>query len=339
MEQFRKFSLALIPILLLSALIALPAVSNADPDRFDPATALYIVETKADVKDLPDMIDMTSTGKIIAILVKGPGLVIKDKEIIGPYASMTRDCIGIAVDEQVSVTVKNCQIDGFTLGIYYYASSGKILNNDLFDYGKNGITVNMPSSDGSVNIKGNTVTGRGPIGPGDWAQNGIQIGYGAKANVMDNIVSNHGYTGEDWAASGILVFEADDSMIKGNTITDNEVGIAIETWGWYLPSASKNRVVKNIITAPNMEGSVGVSILAASWVYSTSDAMADNNKVVNNVIEDQEEGVYVGIYDVEEEFDSSADNNKVIRNKFKNVDTAIINDGTATKIHANVVYL
>ena len=63
MEQFRKFSIALIPILLLTALITLPAVSNADPDRFDPTTALYIVETKADVKNLPDIIDMTSTGK------------------------------------------------------------------------------------------------------------------------------------------------------------------------------------------------------------------------------------------------------------------------------------
>lgn len=349
MEKMKKISLVFIPMLLLSVSILLPAVSNADPDRFVSTTALYIVETQTDVDNLPDTIDVTSTGKIIAILVKGSGLAIEDKSIIGPYGSMTGDCIGIAVDGQLDTTVKNCEIDGFTLGIYYYASSGKIIHNDIFDYGKNGITSNMPSSDGgAVNIFWNTVTGRSPLPLGDWAQNGIQIGWGAKGNVKFNTVEDHWYIAPDWTATGILIFEADDCIVQGNTLTDNQWGIAIETWAWYPPyheSASGNKVVKNTITVPNEatlgKGLYGVSVLSVAWSGNTEDdPIADNNKAVNNVIQDQEVGILVGTSDDDtgDDYDPSADNNKVIRNKFTDVDTDISNTGTETKIHANVIY-
>ncbi|MFC1505449.1 nitrous oxide reductase family maturation protein NosD [Thermoproteota archaeon] len=324
MEKMKKISLVLIPILILTAIVALPSVSAST--RFDAYTKLYTVETQAEVDALPSTIDATGDG--IAILVKGSGLMIEGFTISGA----SEHCI--AVDEQSDVTVRDCTLTGSLVGIYYYGSSGMISQNTVTEYGKNGITANLPSGDGgSVNIFGNTVTGRGQIGLGDYAQNGIQIGYGAIGVVRDNQVSDNWYTAADWAACGILIFEADDCMIQRNELTDNQAGVCIEAWGWYLPSASENRVVKNTIE----DGQVGVSVHTFAWSYSGSDPMADNNKVVNNVIKDQDDvGVSIGAFDTSDTYDPSADNNKVIHNKFTNVDPEIDDGGTETKVHANV---
>ena len=55
-----------------------------------------------------------------------------------------------------------------------------------------------------MTISNNTVTGEGPV---DYiAQNGIQLGYGAKATVTGNTVTGNAYTGANGASSGgILV--------------------------------------------------------------------------------------------------------------------------------------
>jgi hypothetical protein len=121
-------------------------------------------------------------------------------------------------------------------------------------------------------------------------------------------------------------------MVHGNVLENNQVGIDVETWCWYLPSASENRVVKNEIRS----GQVGVSVAAFAWEYSTGDSFADNNKVVNNVIEGQEFGVLVGAWYINGDYAAYADNNKVIRNSFSDVAEPIQDGGTATKIHANV---
>jgi len=57
-------------------------------------------------------------------------------------------------------------------------SSVSITNNKVDVYGKNGITANEPGT--FVTVTGNTVMGRGPTTTGDAAQNGVQIGFGAR---------------------------------------------------------------------------------------------------------------------------------------------------------------
>jgi hypothetical protein len=122
-------------------------------------------------------------------------------------------------------------------------------------------------------------------------------------------------------------------MVQGNVLEENQDGVAIETWCWDLPTASENRVVKNEIS----EGQVGVSVAAYAWGYSNGDPMADNNKVVNNIIEDQDDcGVSIGAWDLGGSYTASADNNKAIRNIFSGCGVNIDDEGTATKNHANV---
>ena len=76
---------------------------------------------------------------------------------------------------------------------------------------------------------------------------------------------------------------------------------------------------------------------AYAWTYSNGDSMAENNKVVKNIIENQEDyGVLIGAWDSSDDYTASADNSKAIRNIFSGCAVDIDDGGTATKNHANV---
>ena len=245
-------------------------------------------------------------------------------------------------NKTIAIYNSTCTVDGFTVksnGSAIYArgmaSLGEgevnvtIINNYVTDYIKNGITVNGDLATGFV--KDNTI-----VSDADsvYAQNGIQFGYGATGQILRNTVDTDWYLGEDWTASGILIFEADGVSVKLNDISDAQTGIAIETWGWYCSSANNNKIVNNTIDT----SAWGISVTALSWDgYSSMDSFANNNKVVNNIITASEGdiGVYVGAYDNSSSYNPEADNNKVIRNTISGFETEIVEEGTATKIHAN----
>ena len=120
------------------------------------------------------------------------------------------------------------------VAIYYRAlgtgeARGKITDNTITNYQKGGITIN---GDVSATIANNVVTGQGPVSY--IAQNGIQVGYGAKATVTRNTVTGNAYTGANLASSaGILVvggpcFSLPYTVglsITRNTLTSNDVGV------------------------------------------------------------------------------------------------------------------
>jgi hypothetical protein len=119
------------------------------------------------------------------------------------------------------------------VGIYFVFGSnarGKIEGNSVWSYQKGGIVVNAGTS--QVNIERNTVTGLGPVA--FIAQNGIQVGYGAKAKAQQNYVSGNSYTGSgETASAGVLVVGGDCNFgplitgveVQDNTATGNDVGI------------------------------------------------------------------------------------------------------------------
>lgn len=119
--------------------------------------------------------------------------------------------------------------------IYYRAfggtASGTISSNTLTNYQKGGTTIN---GNVSATITKNTVTGQGPVNY--IAQNGIQVGYGAKATVTGNTVTGNAYTGANLASSaGILVVGGEcfgtglaytvGLDISKNTLTTNDIGV------------------------------------------------------------------------------------------------------------------
>ncbi len=113
---------------------------------------------------------------------------------------------------------------------YGVPSAGSITSNMIWNYQKGGIVVNGTS--GIVPVTSNTVIGQGPVNY--IAQNGIQIGYGAKATVTKNIVIGNSYTGTgDAASGGILVVGGScyggpltiGTKINGNTVVGNDIGV------------------------------------------------------------------------------------------------------------------
>jgi len=107
------------------------------------------------------------------------------------------------------------------------SSNVTIKRNRLSTYQKNGITADGTGT--YVSILKNRVTGLGPT-PGA-AQNGIQIGFGSTGKVEHNTISENQWspcvsTTECAAfATGILVVQSDDVIVRNNASHSNQVNI------------------------------------------------------------------------------------------------------------------
>ena len=195
------------------------------------------------------------------VLVNGTtGVAVTDLTVDGSVAASTFACspgyVGIfyrastGVIEDTHVTnvfhplAPGCQT---VLAIFVQSGNGGpglnsnvvILNNLVDFYGKNGITANEPGT--FVTVSNNMVFGRGPTGPGDAAQNGVQIGFGARGLVSGNTISDHNYLPPDFVACGVLFFEGGGGVgrAKNNTFAGNEQNIC--TAGAGLANAPFNQ--------------------------------------------------------------------------------------------------
>jgi hypothetical protein len=179
--------------------------------------------------------------------------------------------------------------------VYYRAfsggsASGIIAGNTLTNYQKGGITV---GGNVSATIQNNTVTGQGAV---DYiAQNGIQLGYGAKGSVTGNTVTGNAYTGAGLTSSaGILVVGGPcfslplttGLTISRNTLTNNDVGV------WLFnanadcataPTTKTNNTVKlNTISNDAVTNTTGYS---ATCGYQVGVAdLGHRDAIVNNKI-------------------------------------------------------
>ena len=229
-----------------------------------------------------------------------------------------------------AIEVRNAPFDGTHPNTQYV----QVTHNVVEDYQKTGVLAN---GDVRVDVTENTISGLSPVP--FIAQNGIQLGFGATGNVMRNHVDGNWFTGANWSSSGILMFEVNDVSIHHNTVVENQIGVAVEAWCWFAPSANNNKIIHN--TLENNEYGVSVAAYVLGPGLSNCDPSADNNKVTNNSISttDGEIGVFVGTgtaFCPCPSFTPSADNNKVIRNTISGYDVAVEDTGTTSKVHANV---
>jgi hypothetical protein len=126
--------------------------------------------------------------------------------------------------------------------LYINGATGTISGNAVSSYQKNGISVSGKAADGvapsafttSVTVKNNVVTGQGPVSY--IAQNGIQMGYGAKGSVTGNTVTGNAYSGPNQASSGGILVVGGPCFgsgiayttgltISSNNLTGNDVGV------------------------------------------------------------------------------------------------------------------
>lgn len=185
------------------------------------------------------------------------------------------------------------------VAIYYRALgsggvSGSIAKNNVSLYQKGGIVVNGPGA--KVQIKDNTVTGLGPV---DFiAQNGIQLGYGAKAQgaVEHNSVTGNSYMGGNYASSaGILVVGGpcygppNDYVVRlrvvNNTLVGNDVGVYLSNLDESCNSPStrtSNEVANNKIRNGAVNNTTGYDGTNA-YQAGVSD-QGNGDKINNNSI-------------------------------------------------------
>jgi len=199
-----------------------PSVTANSTSLFSGAqiAAILLVDGAAGVA----VSDLTIDGSVAAFDTCSPGYV-------GIFYRASSGTIqSIHVTHIHHPFASGCQA---VLGIFVQSGNGgpglnsnvTMLQNIVDDYGKNGITANEPGT--FVTLSGNTVTGRGHTFLGDAAQNGVQIGFGARGLVSGNTISLHDYVPPDFVACGLLFFQAGGGLgrAKNNTFLDNEQDI------------------------------------------------------------------------------------------------------------------
>jgi len=166
---------------------------------------------------------------------------------------------------KLSASLNGCQsgdaIVVQSLGVE--TSKVNINDNSVHDFQKNGITGNELGTE--VTITNNVVTGLGPTTGA--AQNGIQIGFGAKGSVMQNTVSDNVWSpcvslqNCAFNATGILIFKSDDVRVESNSVMTNQIGIYV--------SGQDADIESNIIS--NSEVLVGIDLAGDNGLASRND--------------------------------------------------------------------
>jgi parallel beta-helix repeat protein len=203
-----------------------------------------------------------------------------------------------------SVAVRNVTLgsglEGCNSGYAVFVQSGnggsanvQVTNSSIHDYQKNGIVGQEAST--QLTVRGNGVTGLG-ANP-NLAENGIELAFGAKGTIDDNLVINHIYSQctdsqNCNAATNILLFQAGTAKVTNNSLGKSQINIALVTdntdtnhnfavdtdvlYGVYVVG-NKNNVHENSIF--NSDGA-GVYVDGA------------NNTVQNNTINETPVGVF-----------------------------------------------
>ena len=130
---------------------------------------------------------------------------------------------------KLSVSLNGCQSGDAIVVQSFGGETSKVSidDNSVHDYQKNGITGNESGTE--VTITSNVVAGLGPTTGA--AQNGIQIGFGARGGVLHNTVTDNVWSpcvslaNCAFNATGILVFQSDDVRVEHNSVATNQVGI------------------------------------------------------------------------------------------------------------------
>ncbi|HMF54847.1 MAG TPA: NosD domain-containing protein [Pyrinomonadaceae bacterium] len=230
------------------------------------------------------LVDRTSKVNLINLTVDGStgGLTgCAAPNYIGVYYRNASGRIeGLAVRNiKLGAGSEGCQ-NG--LGIFVQSGQGgsskvDILSTSVHDYQKNGITANEAGTE--VNIKGNAVTG---VGSTPFiAQNGIQLGFGAKGTIDGNTVINHVYAPctpsnpagcNNGSSTNILIFNSDNVKVTKNTTGNSQTNIYYQG----------NR------------GEVSGNTVAQSTVFDGIDLIGNrNNANGNTIFNSQMDGIYV----------------------------------------------
>jgi hypothetical protein len=146
----------------------------------------------------------------------------------------------------------------------------QIAGNVIHDYQRGGIVANEAGV--TATITGNTVKGDGATS--DRVQNGIQVGFGARARVRRNVVQSNAAPSDSncFFDAGNLSYNADSGIISDNVFTGNTAAVLI--------AGKRNRVMRNVLN-----GMSGVDHLGLDGI----SLFGDQNTVTSNQISNMSE--------------------------------------------------
>lgn len=172
--------------------------------------------------------------------------------IIGPdFPTPTPMDYGVYLDGRNGVTIKNLNIEKFTIGIYIYLSNNNTFINNTISNNYDGILSHHPSHN-------NTIT-HNIISDND--MHGIALYQGSNNNILtDNNTSNNMW--------GILI-SGSNNILADNILSNNRFS------GIYLNHIfSTDNILLNNTISNNYYG---------IWVYESSDNAFTDNVVSNNI--------------------------------------------------------
>jgi hypothetical protein len=268
-----------------------------------PSTSTFAIKPTTDTLTKPT--PAPGSVSVEPIVYVGPtmtAVLIKNVTIDGSVRPPTLACVpgkghtGLYV-RGASVKLANANVTNISQGpsltgcqnggaIYVRTGAGELSNvsitgGTVSNYDKNGITCNSVGT--TCTITNTTVVGRGAVGSGDAAQNGIQYGFGAVGTASGVTVRDHNYTpGVSASAAGILLYDAGNGVaIKNSNVYGNNVNIyAVNDGGFGAGQETKNLVLtgnKVHDAAADVNGTAD-----GIFLDSISTANAANNKVYGN---------------------------------------------------------
>ncbi|MFL5236199.1 MAG: hypothetical protein ACJ8EL_01065 [Rhizomicrobium sp.] len=226
------------------------------------------------------------------------------------------------------------------LGIYVQnANAGTdpvvITANSVTNFNKNGITMNEAAATGEITR--NTVVGMGPTDV--IAQNGIQVAYGANADVETNSVSNLIYSPGTYGAAGILLYgtDASTSIVNHNTMNSAQYGAVLDAVNG--TAGNRVQVTTNKIYNAQFAGvglysdgpsddyiNVSGNNIQNTSDYDGIDACSDNNTITNNkmVNSSGESAIHLDGLCAEPDNSQSGKNNTVSGNRVTNACVGVL---------------
>jgi parallel beta-helix repeat protein len=235
-------------------------VANATGHAGAPLAAAILVQNAENVKIDGLIVDTVNSG----LTECGPDLVgILYQNSSGKIAH------NAVRNTKLGVSLNGCQ-SGNAIVVQSLGggtSKVRIDDNSVHDYQKNGITGNESGTE--VTITNNVVTGLGPTTGA--AQNGIQIGYGAKGGIRRNTVTDNVWSpcvsliACAFNATGILIFQSDDVRVENNSVATNQIGIYA---GGARATVDANKVSNSLVL-------VGINLFG-------NDNVASHNDVTNS---------------------------------------------------------
>lgn len=202
-----------------------------------------------------DFSTASTTGNFITINTNNVTLDCNDRRLGGLAAGSATQARGIYADGRANVTVRNCQVRGFRIGISLAGSGHTVENNRLDGNTTVGISV---SGEGSV-VRGNRVLGTG----GNTANDEPKGIYTADdVDIIDNTVAEVRATaGSDDRAYGIHTWHNYRGVIAHNRVRNVLSDTPGAAFGISNVGSQRVSLFANRISNP---GTSGAALLCAS---------------------------------------------------------------------------